>query len=77
VEAQECKAPKMTSKMIKRSKELRVTPGTTISHPTFLHRDLTNDSYCNNRVLEMPGGHQIFRLGYSGNIQDQYSGGVC
>jgi hypothetical protein len=34
-------------------------PGTTISNTTFLHRDLTDGSYCATEVLELPGGQTI------------------
>jgi hypothetical protein len=39
-------------------KEFWVTPGMTILQSTFLHGDLTNDSYYSNEVLEMPGGRK-------------------
>jgi hypothetical protein len=39
--------------------EFRVTPGTTISHSTFLTGDLTDGSYCKTGVLELPGGRKI------------------
>jgi hypothetical protein len=39
--------------------EFRVTPGTTISHSTFLHGDLTDGSYCETGVLELLGGRKI------------------
>jgi hypothetical protein len=39
--------------------EFRVTPGTTISHSTFLHRDLTDGSYCETGVLALPVGRKI------------------
>ncbi len=59
VEAQECWIAKVTGKMTMSGKEFWVTPGTTISYSTFLKEDLTDDSYCNNGVLELPGGHKI------------------
>ncbi len=43
----------MTGKMIVSGKEFGVTPGITILNSTYLHGDLTDNSYCNNRVLEM------------------------
>jgi hypothetical protein len=39
--------------------EFRVKPGTTISHSTFLHGDLTDGSYCETVVLELIGGRKI------------------
>ncbi len=41
------------------SQEFKVTPGTTISHSTFLHRDLNDGSYFETGVLELPGGRKI------------------
>jgi hypothetical protein len=59
VEAQECRATKETGKMSVGGQEFKVTPGTTISHSTFLHGDLTDGSYCETGVLELPGGRKI------------------
>ncbi len=39
--------------------EFKVTPGKTISHSTFLHGDLTDGSYYETGVLELPGGRKI------------------
>jgi hypothetical protein len=39
--------------------EFRVTPGTTISHSTFLHGDLTDGRYCSTGMLELSGGRKI------------------
>jgi hypothetical protein len=50
VEAQTCRAARMMGKMIVSSKEFWVTQGRIISHSTFLHGDLTHDSYCKNTV---------------------------
>jgi hypothetical protein len=41
------------------TKKFRVTPGTTISHYTFLPDDLTDNSYCSNSMLEFLGSHKI------------------
>ncbi len=51
VEARECRATKETGKMSVGGQEFKVTPGTTISHSTFLHGDLTDRSYCETGVL--------------------------
>jgi hypothetical protein len=59
VEVQEYRAAKMRGKMVMSGKEFWVTEGTTISYSAFLLEGLTDDSYCNYRVLEMPGGHKI------------------
>ncbi len=37
VKAQECRAAKETGKMSVGGQEFKVTPGTTISHSTFMH----------------------------------------
>ncbi len=58
VKAQECRAAKDTGKMTG-GKEFWVTPGMTILQSTFLHVDLTNNSYYSNEVLEMLGGRKI------------------
>ncbi len=39
--------------------EFKVTPSTTISHSTFLHGDLTDGSYCETGVLDLPGARKI------------------
>jgi hypothetical protein len=59
VEAQDCRAAKEKGKMSVGGQEFKVTPGTTISHSTFLHGDLTDGSYCETGVLELPGGRKI------------------
>ncbi len=59
MEAQECRATKTTGKMTISGKEFWVTLRTAILHSTFVSRDLTNDSYYSNGVLELPGGHKI------------------
>jgi hypothetical protein len=59
VEAQECRATKEKGKMSVGGQEFKATPGTTISHSTFLHGDLTDRSYCETGVLELPGGRKI------------------
>jgi hypothetical protein len=59
VEAQECRAAKEKGKMAVGGQQFRVTPGTTISHSTFLHSYLTDGSYCETGVLELPGGRKI------------------
>jgi hypothetical protein len=59
VEAQECRAAKEKGKMSVGSQEFKVTPGTTISHSTFPHGDITDGSYCETGVLELPGGRKI------------------
>ncbi len=59
VEAQECRAAKETGKMALGGHKFQVTPGTTISHSTFLNGDLTDNCYCNIGVLELPGGCKI------------------
>ncbi len=59
VEAQECRAAKEKGKMSVGGQEFKVTPGTTISHSTFLHGDLMDQSYCEIVVLELPGGRKI------------------
>ncbi len=41
------------------SQEFKVTPGTTISHSTFLHGDLTDERYCETGLLELLGGRKI------------------
>jgi hypothetical protein len=46
-------------KMAVGGQEFRVTPGTTISHSTFLHGDLTDGSCWETGVLELPGGRKI------------------
>jgi hypothetical protein len=56
VEAQECRAAKEKGKIAVGGQEFRVTPGTTKSHSTFLHGDLTDGIYCETGVLEVPGG---------------------
>ncbi len=52
VKAQDCRAAKEKGKMSVGGQEFKVTPGTTISHSTFLHGDLTDGSYCETGVLE-------------------------
>ncbi len=59
VEAQECRAVKETGNMSVGGQEFKVTRGTTISHSTFLHGDLTDRSNCETGVLELPGGRKI------------------
>ncbi len=59
VEAQDYRATKEKGKMSVGGQEFKVTPGTTISHSTFLHGDLTDGSYCETGVLELPGGRKI------------------
>ncbi len=59
VEAQDCRATGMTSELTVGSKKFLMTPGTTISHSTFLHDDLTDNSYSSNSMLEFPGSHKI------------------
>jgi hypothetical protein len=59
VEAQVCKATEEKGKMAVNGQKFLVTPGTTISHSTFLNGDFTDDSYRNTRVVELPGGHKI------------------
>jgi hypothetical protein len=51
-------AAKETGKMSVGGLEFKVTPGTPISHSTFLHGDLTDGSYCETGVLELPGGRK-------------------
>jgi hypothetical protein len=59
VEAQDCRAAKEKGKMMVGGQEFKVTPGTTISHSTFLHKDLTDGGYCETGVLELPGGKRL------------------
>jgi hypothetical protein len=59
VGAQECRAAKEKGKIAVGGQEFQVTAGTTIFHSTFLHRDLTDGSYCKSGVLELPGGRKI------------------
>jgi hypothetical protein len=56
VEAHECGAAKEKGKMAVGGQEFRVTPGTTISNSTYLHGDLTDGSYSETGVLQLPGG---------------------
>jgi hypothetical protein len=59
VEAQECRATKKKVKMAVGGQEFKVNPGMTISPSTFLPRDLTNGSYCETGILELPGRRKI------------------
>jgi hypothetical protein len=62
VEAPDCWAAKMMSKMTIASTEFQVTPGgSTISHSpsNFLNGNLTYNSHCRAGLLGLHGGHKI------------------
>jgi hypothetical protein len=76
VEAQECRATKEKGKMAVGGQEFQVTPGTTISHSTFLHGHLTDGSYRKTGVLAARR-QKDQRPGHPGYIIDQGAGRIC
>ncbi len=76
VEDQDCRVTWMVSKLTIVGKEFWVTPGTTISHSTFLLGDLMDDSYCSNGVLGAARRLQDWRSDDPGSVQDHCLGEV-